>query len=63
VRALYGQTSFLFGKQACLLFLAPLLCCGFRPPSRLFGRAKPRLLFGRDACLLNRLQLQELVRE
>jgi hypothetical protein len=62
-RTLFRQTGFLFGLQSCFVFGTPSPRFGFRTLSRVFGPRQLRFLFSRDACRLNGVQLQELVRQ
>lgn len=63
MHTLLRQAGFLPGTEAGFLCFVPLFCRGFIPSPGILGRLEPRLFFGRDACLLKGLQLQELVRE
>ena len=62
-RPLHGEPRFLLGRPARFLFFTSPPRLGFSPSPRLFRGLEPRFLFGCDSRFLNRVQLQELLRQ
>ena len=62
-RTLFGETRLFLSSKLRRFFLTPSLRRFFFASSRFLGSLQPRVFLGCNARFLNRLQLQELVRQ